>query len=158
MPLDASQLVQLRNEIDDNPQALDFGDLSNRAIAKALNEVGGSGETVDVEFVEPWEMQAAVVHAGFEALNAANQRAWLAIVGLSEIPVKNTGLRAQVQAIWPAGATRTALQNLQSRSASRAEALFGENVALSFEEIGAARNLWTARASSTTTLTALGVS
>lgn len=135
----------LKTEIDTDPKTLGISfdpqenEANNRAIADKLNEVGASGESVDVSVRQPYELQAVVVGSEFEGLSAAKQRGWLAIVGLSEIPMKNVGLRAQVTSIWSAGATRTALGNLQTKSATRAEVLFGEKVSVTSHDVHLAR-------------------
>jgi hypothetical protein len=136
----------LYNEIVNDPKGLGISfdaeesALNNRNIAASLNAVGASGEIVEVGEVSNIEMQKAVIGAEFVLLNAVQQRAWLAILSLNTIPVKDTNIRNQVLEIWGVGTTtRANLGSLQSRSASRAEALFGEGVVVTSFDVHMAR-------------------
>ena len=93
---------------------------ADSAIAAAqLNAVN---HTKNRTFVSPAEMQASVVGADFVALSAVAQRAWLAILS-DDVDPTNANTITQVEAIWPAGATRTNLIALQTEPGSRAEEL-----------------------------------
>lgn len=136
----------LKTEIQTDPLGLGY-DVSptfyvtnedDMAVAGLLNEVGGSSETIEPDFVSAADAQAAVLGSEWAGLSDVKQRGWLAIVGLGEIPVKNANIRAQITAIWDPGTTRDNLIALQTRDASRAEALFGEGVTVSHTDVAIA--------------------
>ncbi len=136
----------LKTEIQTDPQGLGY-DVSptfyvtngdDMAIADLLNEIGGSSETIEPEFVSAADAQAAVVGTDWAALSDVKQRGWLAIIGLGDVPVKDANIRAQITEIWPVSTTRTNLVALQTRDASRAEALWGEGVTVSHTDVAIA--------------------
>jgi hypothetical protein len=132
-------LTVLQTELSNNPQT--YGGTSDKEAAALLNAVSAT-ETIEVAEVSPTLVQNAVVNAEYIALTASNQRAWLAIVGLPSVPVKLAGLRSQIMSIWTAGTTtRASLAALQTRLASRAEVLFGENVRVTHPQVAQARAL-----------------
>lgn len=142
----AVDLGQLKTEINTDPKTLGISfdpqesEANNRFIAGRLNEIGASSETIEVTEVSTLDMQSAVIGSEFASLNATQQRAWLAIVGLDSIPIKNTNLRGQVLAVWAGGTTtRNNLGTLQTKSATRSEVLFGENVSVSTHDVHLAR-------------------
>jgi hypothetical protein len=113
---------------------------NNISIANVLNTIGMSGENIEVNEISTVDMQSAVVGTEFMSLSNVKQRAWLAIVGLPSVPVKNSNLRSQVSEIWGAlTITRSNLVLLQSRSASRSEVLFGEGVKVTSFDVHMAR-------------------
>lgn len=135
-------LGQLKTELATDPKGLGYSSLSDREAANKLNEVGASSEMVDVVQVSALEMQSTVVGSEFASLSATAQRAWLAIVGLGRVPVKNINLRGQILSIWGASTTtRTNLATLQTKSATRAEVLFGEGVSITQSDVQKAREM-----------------
>ncbi len=138
----ALDLSILKTELTTDPETLGYASFSDRGAANKLNEAGASSETIEVEEVSAVDIQGAVVGSEFSALSATAQRAWLAIVGLESVPVKNTNLREQILDIWGAGTTtRTNLAALQTKSATRAEVLFGEGVSVSQSDVQKAREM-----------------
>ncbi len=132
----------LKTELTTDPKTLGYSGLNDREAANKLNEVGASGETVDVVQVEALHLQSAVVGSEFASLSATAQRAWLAIVGLERVPVKNTNLRGQILSIWTGvTTTRANLAALQTKSATRAEVLFGEGVSITQSDVQKAREM-----------------
>jgi hypothetical protein len=123
----------LRTEIDADPKGLGLNTLrlqSNgpEAVAAKLNEPGASAETLFKAYVPVEDVTAAIVRAEYDALSAT-AKAFLADVLLRTARLKtgDANLRASMGGIFAAGTTsRTSLTALASRSASRAEALWGE--------------------------------
>jgi len=135
-------LTVLKTELDTDPQTLGYSSLNDREAANKLNEAGSSGETIDVTCASTIDLQAAVVGSEFDLLSAGKQRAWLAIVGLSEVPVKSTTLRGQILEIFADGTTtRSNLGALQSKSATRGEKVFEEDTSISYNDVKEARRL-----------------
>lgn len=127
-----AELAILNTELTDDPKLLGLANMDNPAAAAKLNEIGASGETVSAGTINGQELQKAVVGAEFLALSAVKQRGWLAIIsaGDGQVEVDHAGIVAQVTAIWNGSTTLTNLAALRTRSASRAEALFGHGIAM----------------------------
>jgi hypothetical protein len=130
--------TELTNDPKNRGYAVPMAAGDTGEVARLLNEQLPT-ESVERASITPQEAQAAVDVADFKALTAGAQRAWLAIVGLPEVPVKNPQIRAQVAAIWgPGTATRANLVALQTRDASRAEVLFGEGISVTHLDVARA--------------------
>ena len=124
----AVNITSLNFEITTDPKGLGYAGKDNGAIARLLNAVGISSETIEIANISNADLQASVVGSEYVSLTAAEQRAWGAIVGIDTIAVKNQNIRQQVIAIWgPGTGTRSNLAALQSRNAARSEVLFGES-------------------------------
>lgn len=135
----AINFATLTTEINTDPMALGYAGKNDAAIAGLLNAVGLSGEIVDRSTVTSAQIQEQVVGSEFAALSAVAQRLWLAILSIDVVPVKNANLRAQVLSVWAAGTTtRSNLAALQTKSATRAEVLFGENVIVTHQDVAKA--------------------
>lgn len=133
-------LSALKTEILTDPASLGYaaqgGDQG--AMANLIN-ARTSSQSVTVTNVTNISMQQSVIGTEYADLPATAQRAWGALVGLDTVPVCNTNIRAQIQAIWSAGTTtRANLVALQTRDGSRAEVLFGEGVRVHHLDIAAA--------------------
>lgn len=127
--------TQLRIEYETDPAELGY---ATADVPEALMNIPNETlhGTVDVLAISPVDLQAVVVGSEFLALSAAAQRAWLALVGLVEVPVANENLRQQIADIWELGTTtRTNLQALQTRPASRAEKLWGVDVVITHKDL-----------------------
>jgi len=136
-------ISELAAEITNDPKTLGLLAMggNHAAVAAKLNERGASSETIQVQEMGSGDAQNAVDHDEFKALSAADRDGWLAIVGLDSIPVRKAGIRSQLGAIWTAvgsPTTRAALTVLQSRSASRAEILWGEETTVTIAHVGEA--------------------
>ncbi len=138
-------LTLLKNELANDPKSLGYSAFDDFEAADKLNEIGASAETIEPEFVPAYKAQQEVVASEYLALVTGEQNLWNAILtSKSEngIPIKNATIRGQVATIWGAGTTtRTNLVGLQTRSASRAEVLFGENVIVSMIQVHKARRI-----------------
>lgn len=136
----AAQLQTLRDEIDNDPQSLGYSGKTNFQIAQILNTVGLSGETVDVPFVTTGEIQGAVVGSEYLLLTAPQRDLWDAVLSAANtsrgVPIDNTNIRGQILDTWdPGTATRSNLAALQTRSASRAEVLFGAGTIITDNDV-----------------------
>jgi len=129
----AAQIVEaeLRNEICLDPVPLGYVGKTFFQQAALINEIGLSGEVVDVAFVTAAQIQAEVVGSEFLTLAAREADLWLALLiaggAQGSLEVRKSNIRGQVLEIWGAGTvTRSNLAAIQIRSASRAEALWGD--------------------------------
>src|SRR5215207_602708 len=128
--------TQIRAELDANPKALGYATLRTQtnapeALAARLNERGASAETINVSYIPLEDAIAEVRQADFTALSAAGKTALDQYFRGSSIKTASANMRAVLGALFPNPSdTRTALLALASRSASRAEALWGENTAV----------------------------
>lgn len=139
MPID---YTILKNEIDTDPMGLGYAGNTDPEVAALMNEIGGSGEKIDRDFVDGQEMMSVVVIPEYAALSDVQRMGWSAIIsaGAGMVDVNNAGTIAQVTAIWGAGTTtRDNLIALRQRDASRAEVLFGQGV--SHLDVGKARSI-----------------
>lgn len=141
----AITLTALKNELNSDPKSLGYSALDDFEAADKLNEAGASGETIEPAFVTAFQAQQEVVGSEYLTLTIGEQNLWNAIlisVDSQGVPIKNAIIRGQVATIWGAGTTtRTNLVALQTRSASRAEVLFGEDVVVSMMDVHRARRI-----------------
>ncbi len=138
----AAQVVEaeLRNEICLDPIPLGYSGQTFFEQAALINEIGLSGEIVDVAFVTAAQIQAEVVGSEYLTLNAAERALWAALLAAgsagNSLEVRESNIRGQVLDIWGAGTdTRSNLAAIQVRSASRAEALWGDGASPSPQDI-----------------------
>lgn len=142
----AMTLAALRAEIDTDPETLGYATLlaqSNgpEAVAAKLNELGASGETLFKSYVPVEDMLAEIVYTDYTALTAAAKTALDQFFRGSKVKTGSTNMRTTLAALFPVSATRTALIALASRSASRAEALWGEGTTVSAQSVAMAMEL-----------------
>ena len=134
----AFTIAALTTEINTDPKALGYATLKAQtngpeAVAAKLNEAGASAETLFKSYVPIEDVIAAIVISEYAAATAAN-RTFLENVLLkgSKLKSGDANLRTSMAAIFAAGTTsRANLVALASRSASRAEALWGEGYVVS---------------------------
>lgn len=137
-------LVTLNTELTTDPLGLGYAGKTDPEMAALLNTIGLSSETVSVGVLNGQELQKAVVGAEFIALSAEKQRGWIALIsaGDGQVDVDDDRVIAQATAIWNGGSTTLAnLAALRTRSASRAEALFGAGVSVGMFDVAEARGL-----------------
>ena len=136
MPVNAAIL---KSEIATDPKGLGYSGKDDGQIARLLTRAGLSGETVEVSVINAATAQSAVVAAEFVTLTPVQENLWRAILTLQQIPINNLNIRAQIAQVWLTGTvTRANLAALQRRSASRAEALFGEGAGVGHEDVAVA--------------------
>jgi hypothetical protein len=138
---------QIRAEIDADPKSLGYATLraqSNgpEAAAAKLNELGASAETLTRTWVDTTEALAVLVGTEVTALAQANRDLLAIVTSTTRIKTGSQTMRAALGGIFGAGTTsRTNLQALATRSASRAEALWGEGAYVSASDVGTALEL-----------------
>ena len=142
----APTLQQIRTEIDTDPKTLGYATLwaqtnGPEAVAAKMNEAGASAETIFKGYVQTEEILAEIVLADYNALTAAQKTTLDQFLRGSRVKTGSSNMRATIAALFPAGATRTALIALASRSASRAEVLWGEGVRVSDTDVANAMAL-----------------
>jgi len=138
--LQVVDLSELKTEVLTDPLALGYAGKTNYQIAQLMNTVGLSGEVVGVAYVTADIVQSQVVATEYLTLTASERALWAAVLAAGSnnpgIPVANTNIRGQITAIWGAGTTtRTNLGALQTRSGSRAEALWGDGASVTDHDI-----------------------
>jgi hypothetical protein len=129
---------QLRNELINDPVSMGYSGNNVEQMTEMINEPDEPKHgTVDVESVTKEDMQKAVVATEWSALaDAPKERLWQSILALDSVPVSDTNIRNQIQEIWGVGTTtRSNLVALQTRPASRAEALWGAGITISKTEV-----------------------
>lgn len=136
----AINYTQLTTEINTDPRSLGYAGKQDGDIAVLLNTIGGSAETIFKAYTATEEIIAGIIRSEYDALTAAN-KSYLIDVILKTARVKtgDATIRSQVGAIFGAGTTtRTNLTNTASRSASRAEVLFGEDTTVTPADVARA--------------------
>jgi len=142
MPVNISAL---KVELQTDPKALGYSafvtirDL-NRLVDR-MNTRGLTNETVSVSIVTSNDLQINVVGTEYTGLTAAQRNLWDVIIftGTQGVSLSNANVRNQIGVVWSAATvTRSNLSNLQNRSASRAEVLFGESTVVGTGEIALA--------------------
>lgn len=136
----AINYTTLATEINTDPKSLGYAGKSDEQIAILLNTPGASGETIFKAYTATEDIVAGIVRAEYDALTAANKDYLTSVVlRASRLATGNATLRAQIAAIFGAGTTtRTNLTNAASKSASRAEVLFGESATVSNADVARA--------------------
>jgi hypothetical protein len=80
----------------------------------------------------------AIVAAEYEALSQAKRDELALVFSTQYVKTGDAALRTLIAAIFPAGATRTALIAAASRLCSRAEALWGDGFRVTDQQVAAA--------------------
>ncbi len=150
----AVDLAALRTELDTDPKSLGYaaplaaGD--HVQVASIMNLVRDG--SVDPDFkltktgVSMLEAMKAIDPTEYAGLTQVKRDGWRDILmldlSLGKIPNTDPDVRSFINDIW-AGATNTLakLLAIETRNCSRSEKLFGENVAVTAAEIGAAMQI-----------------
>lgn len=134
MALTDTDYTALSTEITTDPEGLGYSGKTYPEIADLLNTVGLSSEQIGAGAVDGQELSKAVVISEYLSLTDAARAGWTAILtaGNGQIDAGDSNVVAQIAAIWGVGTTtRANLLALATRSASRAEVLFGSGVIIS---------------------------
>lgn len=113
---------------------------SDNAVADLVN--AASAGNVSIGTIFAIDLQQAVVASEYAVLSSGQRDLWNAIVttGVTGVAISNATLRAQVAHVWSAGTTtRASLLALDTRTGSRAEILFGAGIAVTPQDVYAAR-------------------
>jgi hypothetical protein len=130
----------LASEIASDPRALGFAGKSDFEIATLLNTPGASAETIFRAYTATEDVVAGIVRSEYDSLVAAG-KTYLNEVVLKAPRVKtgDATIRAQIAALFPAGTqTRANLTAVASKTASRAEVLFGEGATVTDADVARA--------------------
>ena len=128
--------TQLKAEIETGPLAAALApfvaDSNHDEVAKRLNDPTQGGTNLDRQRVDAATLQSAVVPVEFLTLDMQKIGLWhsilIAATGVG-VPIADPQIRQQIFTVFTAtgaGSTRSKMQALQSRPASRGEELFGE--------------------------------
>jgi len=156
MALDNDQLAVLKTELDTDPMTLGYAGTSHPEAAALLNTVGLSGETIPNASVPIHAVRDVIgsqkdgaTFAGiaeWEALSQGKRDLIMLIFsnGDTSIDITNTDVVNQILGVFTVGdapVTRAALIALGTRSATRAEILFGANINVTAADVAEARQL-----------------
>lgn len=136
-------LTDLKAELDTDPKALGYAahvtSGSTAALARMLNEVGLSGESIDVESVSVDDAKHALDYVEVGSLTADKRGELAILLSGVRLKVKNANVRNAFADIFAGGSnSRAALIALQDRSAARAEVLFGMDVVVTHSTVAKA--------------------
>lgn len=140
-------IALLRAEIDNDPAALGYAAMltepnNTELLAARLNEVGASNQTLTPTWTDTTEVLAVLVGAEIEALTQAKRDELTMLTSTTRIKTGSATLRTTFAGIFGAATTsRANLIALTTRSASRAEALWGEGTRISANDVGLALEL-----------------
>jgi len=132
-------LAGLQAEILTDPMALGYSGKTDPETAALLNAIGGSGETIERDVVDTWEVIEATVPSEWVALTNAEESRYNMLISAGSLSVKGANVRQMFKDMFNAGTTtRANLAALQVRSASRAEVLFGGGMIVSHLDVARA--------------------
>lgn len=133
-------IAALRTELQTDPQALGYAPHvasgNHTALRKLINEPGLSGETITVTSLSVEAIKDAIVYSEMLALNAQQRDTLIFLLQGSQLNLSNNVKQAFADLFGAGTTSRSNLQALATRPASRAEALFDQSVSLA--DIGAA--------------------
>ena len=140
--------AQLKAEILTDPQGLGYAALwesgDDLGLLAILNDKALGG-TISRLYITAAELQGAMDPTEFAAFSAAFIARWqcFLMVTMASLPIATGNLKQQLLAMFPNSAgtanSRANLIALQSRAGSRIEALFGDGIVASGEDIIKAR-------------------
>ena len=138
----AVDLAALRTELQNDPTALGYAahvaSGSDVDLAALLN-AARSGITVFRGLIQSYEIINATDPTEWSALGSAEKQRYQTLTGAGRVDTANANVRAAFLAMFANGtATRAALVALASRTASRAEQLFGADTTISTDLIACA--------------------
>lgn len=112
------------------------GNLGGLAAALNVADKAVDAATEYRKDVSPKEVQQLISSAEVKALAQAERDMLQMLLGFDPIDASNPTVRAWFAAIFPAGATRTALDTMAKRAlCSRAEQLFGTGTVVSVHDL-----------------------
>ena len=123
----------LKSELENDPASLGYAAYwaagTDWKLAELLNAVN---QTIDIDrtLIPAHEIISATTAADFAALSTAEKQRYQIITGAGEVDASNANVRGAFAAMFPSGTTRNNLNALLTRKGSRAEFLFGQNVAV----------------------------
>lgn len=143
---DPANQAALKTELTTDPKGLGLGAMTDTAAAAKLNQAGASSETLPNRVLESFEFMRCVKMSEFDAVFStwtAGQKEWFArLVSTGKVDVGNTQVKTDLVTLFPAGTaavTRAAVLAVTTRTASRAEVLFGAGVIIQYFDVARAR-------------------
>ena len=138
------QLAALATELTDDPKGLGYAGKGDQECADMLNTAGLSSESLPNKAVEVWKVRDAINIAEFDALSINKAQFFLSIVQNPQdtLDITDTALIGQILSIFTLAASplsMAALLLLATRPCSRAEALGGDGMTVSYMDVGRAR-------------------
>lgn len=137
---------QILTEINTDPMSLGYAALGAQsngpeALAAKLNQPGASGQTVFKGYTATEDLIPAVILSEYVALSQANRDYLSMLFAPRQVKTGDSVLRTQIGSVFGVGTTsRTNLVAAAQRSASRAEALWGEGTLITELQVAAAVN------------------
>ena len=132
----------LKTEIANDPASLGYSGQEDQQVADLLNEIGLSGETINNDILESYQIVNAVDVDDWTALSDIERERLKFILCPGEVDISNANIKAQIGIMFGVGTdTRTALLALTIRPASRGEILFGNGISVSSLDVHIARRL-----------------
>lgn len=129
-------LPLLREELDTDPKGLGYAGKTNQQQADLINEIGLSGEIIDVLHVAPAILQVAVEPTEYNTLPPTRRDFWRDLLLAFPIEMSEQSIRDQIDFIWNGKVVTNAnLIALQTRVGSRCEVLFGDGVVATSKNI-----------------------
>ncbi len=145
MELTDAQRLMLKDEVANDPASLGYSGKSSLEVEELINEVASNAADTNRRAlrsrVESWEIIGATTYGQYIGLTADQKQLYGAIIACGHVDPSDATIRTHFAQLFPSGASRTQLEALQWRGASRAEALFGDGVVVRYWDIDQARAL-----------------
>lgn len=135
-------LNELKAEIDHDPTGLGLPAMrdagSDALIASTLNEVQ-SDIQIEIRLLWSYEMVAQIVPSEYDAVATQLRQRLDMTLGTQRVDIRSPHVRRTLLDAFPAGSTsRANMAALQKRNGSRAEELWGEEAAVTANDVAAA--------------------
>jgi len=128
--MNPEELQILKTEINTDPEALGYSGQTDQWITDKLNEIGASNETISRGAIDAYEVVSACVFSELNVLSDKQQEQLSFIVSAGQVDTSDAKVKAIFAGLFNGTQTATNLLALATRSASRAEVLFGQSVSL----------------------------
>lgn len=143
----AMTIAALKTEIDTDPKTLGYAALRTQtngpeAVANKLNELNTvPADTIFKSYVPLEDMLAEIVFSEYTAWTAAQKTNIDQFFRGVKMKTGSANMRTTLAGVIPVGASRTALIAMASRTASRAQVLWGEFAFVTPNDVSAAFEL-----------------
>ena len=136
-------LSSLRSEFSSDPSGLGYATYrgSNpQQLMYLINTVSvnsnSTNSTISLGVIYSIQLQQVVIGSNYSTLTSTQQNLWNAVIttAIQGLAISNSTVRGQLSFIWSGTSTGIGISALFTRSASRAEVLFGESAAVNMNE------------------------
>lgn len=145
MELNDSHYAALKTELTTDPLGLGYVGKTDEECADLLNIVAPDNTNPEKRMlrdsVESWEIIGATTYGQYIGLSADQKQLYGAIIACGHVDPSDVTIRTHFAQLFPSGASRTQLEALQWRWASRAEKLFGSGAVVRYWDVHRARTL-----------------